>query len=140
MFFQKLKLLLEGCAAIAVTLSSGRDGAITVTVRPTPKEAKDAEALATPLVLTGTAEELDDQFAGLLQSYADEYKSLAEQFEATRSILEAAKKDANKKAEKAISKGASVIEPTVAADDDGDDENGGTPEASGGQAEENLFA
>lgn len=140
MFFQKLKSLLDGCAAIAVTLSSGRDGAITVTVRPTQKEAKDAEALATPLVLTGTAEELDEQFVGLLQSYADEHKSLAEQFEATRSILEAAKKGANKKAEKAISKGASVIEPTVAADDDGDHENGDTPEASGGQAEENLFA
>ena len=55
MFFQELKLLLDGCAAIAVTLSSGRDGAITVTVRPTPKEAKDVEALSIPLVLTGTA-------------------------------------------------------------------------------------
>ena len=139
MFFQELKLLLDGCAAIAVTLSSGRDGAITVTVRPTPKEAKDAEALATPLVLTGTAEELDEQFVGLLKSYADEHRSLAEQLEATRSILEAAKKDANKKAEKAINKGSSVIEPAVVADDD-DDGNGGSPKAEAGQAEENLFA
>ena len=139
MFFQELKSLLDGCAAIAVTLSSGRDGAITVTVRPTPKEAKDVEALSTPLVLTGTAEELDEQFVGLLKSYADEHKSLAEQLEATRSILEAAKKDANKKAEKAISKGARVVEPAV-ADDEGDDEQSGEPEAAGSQAEENLFA
>lgn len=139
MFFQELKSLLDGCAAIAVTLSSGREGAITVTVRPTQKEAKDAEALATPLVLTGTAEELDEQFVGLLKSYADEHRSLAEQLEATRSILEAAKKDANKKAEKAINKGSSVIEPAVVADDD-DDGNGGSPKAEAGQAEENLFA
>lgn len=139
MFFQELKMLLDGCAAIAVTLSSGRDGAITVTVRPTPKEVKDVEALSTPLVLTGTAKELDEQFVGLLKSYAEEHKSLAEQLEATRSILEAAKKDANKKAEKAISKGAQVVEPAV-ADDEGDDEQGGEPEAAGGQAEENLFA
>ena len=73
MFFQELKSLLNGCAALAVTLSSGREGAITVTVRPTPKDAKDAEALAIPLVLTGTAEELDAQFVDLLQSYAEEH-------------------------------------------------------------------
>jgi PRTRC genetic system protein E len=82
----------------------GREGTITVTVRPTPKDAKDAEALAIPLVLTGTAEELDAQFVGLLRSYAEEHQSLAEQLEATRNILEAAKKDASKKAEGAIRK------------------------------------
>ena len=97
------------------------------------------ERNAVPPVLTGTAEELDEQFVGLLKSYAEEHKSLAEQLEATRSILEAAKKDANKKAEKAISKGAQVIEPAV-ADDEGDDEQSGEPEAAGSQAEENLFA
>ena len=117
MFFQELKSLLNGCAALAVTLSSGREGAITVTVRPTPKDAKDAEALAIPLVLTGTAEELDAQFVDLLQSYAEEHQSLAEQLEATRNILEAAKKDASKKAEGAIRKSAPA-KMTPAADDD----------------------
>jgi PRTRC genetic system protein E len=49
-------------------------------------------SLAIPLVLTGTAEELDAQFVGLLRSFADEHQSLAEQLEATRNILEAAKR------------------------------------------------
>lgn len=138
MFFQELKSLLEGCAALAVTLSSGRDGAITVTVRPTPKDAKDAEALAIPLVLTGTAEELDAQFVGLLRSYAEEHKSLAEQLEATRSILEAAKKDAGKKAEGAIRKGAAA-KATLAVDG-GDDEEAETPAVVDVPVEDNLFA
>lgn len=137
MFFQELKSLLNGCAALAVTLSSSREGAITVTVRPTPKDAKDAEALAIPLVLTGTAEELDAQFVGLLQSYAEEHQSLAEQLEATRNILEAAKKDASKKAEGAIRKSAPA-KMTPAADDDDDETE--TPEVVGGQVEDNLFA
>jgi PRTRC genetic system protein E len=108
-------------------------------VRPTPKDAKDAEALAIPLVLTGTAEELDAQFVGLLQSYAEEHQSLAEQLEATRNILEAAKKDASKKAEGAIRKSAPA-KMTPAADDDDDDDETETPEVAGGQVEDNLFA
>ena len=138
MFFQELKSLLEGCAALAVTLSSGREGTITVTVRPTLKDAKDAEALAIPLVLTGSAEELDAQFVGLLQGYAEERQSLAEQLEATRNILEAAKKDASKKAEGAIRKGAPAHVTSVV--DDGDDDETETPEVAGGQVEDNLFA
>lgn len=140
MFFQELKSLLNGCAALAVTLSSSREGAVTVTVRPTPKDAKDAkdaEALTIPLVLTGTAEELDAQFVGLLQSYAEEHQSLAEQLEATRNILEAAKKDASKKAEGAVRKSAPA-KMTLAADDDDDETE--TPEVVGGQVEDNLFA
>ena len=138
MFFQELKSLLEGCAALAVTLSSGRDGTITVTVRPTPKEAKDAEALAIPLVLTGSAEELDAQLAGLLRSYAEEHQSLAEQLEATRNILEAAKKDASKKAEGAIRKGAPAKVMSVAEDDDDDATE--MPDVVGAPVEDNLFA
>jgi PRTRC genetic system protein E len=138
MFFQELKSLLEGCAALAVTLSSGREGAITVTVRPTLKDAKDAEALAIPLVLTGSAEELDAQFVGLLQGYAEERQSLAEQLEATRNILEAAKKDASKKAEGAIRKGASGKVTSVVGE--GDDDGTETPEVVGAAVEDNLFA
>ncbi len=139
MFFQELKSLLDGCAALAVTLSSARDGLITVTVRPTPKDAKDAEVLAIPLVLTGTAEELDAQFVGLLRSFADEHQSLAEQLEATRNILEAAKKDASKKAEGALRKGrAKVTAP--ADDDDGNDDETVMPAAADVPVEDNLFA
>jgi PRTRC genetic system protein E len=133
MFFQELKSLLDGCAALAVTLSSAREGLITVTVRPTPK---DAEALVIPLVLTGTAEELDAQFVGLLRSFADEHQSLAEQLEATRNILEAAKKDASKKAEGALRKGTAKI--AAPADDDDDDTE--TPAAADVPVEDNLFA
>ena len=142
MFFQELKSLLDSCAALAVTLSSAREGLITVTVRPTPKDAKDAkdvDALAIPLVLTGTAEELDAQFVGLLRSFADEHQSLAEQLEATRNILEAAKKDASKKAEGALRKGTAKV--TAPADeDDGSDDETETPAAADVPVEDNLFA
>ncbi len=133
MFFQELKSLLDGCAALAVTLSSAREGLITVTVRPT---TKDAEALVIPLVLTGTAEELDAQFVGLLRSFADEHQSLAEQLEATRNILEAAKKDASKKAEGALRKGTAKV--TAPAEDDDDETE--TPAAADVPVEDNLFA
>ena len=80
---------------------------------------------------------MDAQFVGLLQSYAEEHQSLAEQLEATRNILEAAKKDASKKAEGAIRKSAPA-KMTPAADDDDDETE--TPEVVGGQVEDNLFA
>ena len=100
------------------------------------RDAKDAEALAIPLVLTGTAEELDAQFVNLLRSFADEHQSLAEQLEATRNILEAAKKDASKKAEGALRKGTAKV--TAPADDDDDETE--TPAAADFPVEDNLFA
>lgn len=113
MFFQNLKPLLEGGAQLAVTIVPIQDGTLTVIVMPSSTGNKDA-ALATPLSLTGTPEELDAEFATLLSSYVGARKSLIEQVEATTTVLEAAKNASQKKATDALTgKGAkSKSQPT----------------------------
>lgn len=128
MFFQNLKPLLEGGAQLAVTIVPIQDGTLTVIVMPSSKGTKDA-ALATPLSLTGTAEELDAEFATLLSSYVGARKSLIEQVEATTTVLEAAKNASQKKATDALTgkgtKSSSKPEaspPVEEEKDEGDDD------------------
>lgn len=104
--FAALKNLLATVASLSMSLVLNTDGTITVTVMP--KGKKEGEnALNTPLSITGTAEELDAEFAGILAKYDGKRLSLAEQFEATEAILEVAKKEASKKATTAVKKGSS---------------------------------
>ena len=64
---------------------------------------------------------------------------MAEQLEATRNILEAAKKDASKKAEGALRKGTAKVTAAAGVDDDNEVESG-TPAVADVSVEDNLFA
>lgn len=127
MFFNSLNGLLANVSALNITLTSASDGQITVTVLPTPKK-ESAKALATPLQLTGTPEELDAEFANLIAQTTATRKSLAEQLEAAEAVLAAAQKEASDKAAKAVKKvgnGGKKVTPvsSLVEDNDGDGSN-----------------
>jgi len=102
MLFTQLNTLLPNCSSLTMTVVPGQDGQITITVIPKPKLTQNAESLSTPLRLTGTPDELDEQFVELFGKYSSSHISLAEQIETTTSILEAAKAESVKKASKAL--------------------------------------
>jgi PRTRC genetic system protein E len=89
---------------VVLTLTMTGD-AMTVVVMPVIKNAADA-ALTTPLSLTATPTELDAEFAATVTGVTDAHRSLAEQAEATKSILDAAKSTQSSKATKALAKAA----------------------------------
>lgn len=124
MFFQSLNSLLQNVSAITVTMTPATDGDITITVIPTAK--KDAEkALATPIQLTGSPEELDAEFAALISRTATTRKSLAEQLDATEAVLEAARKDASSNATKAVKKVNTAVKDAslISEEDENEDES-----------------
>lgn len=119
--FKELAPILKNCTSINVILASNKDGTLSVTILPKPKETgESAVALSTPLSLTATPEELDAEFTQILTGYAVTHQSLAEQVENTTEILEAAKKESQKKATTAISK-ASTKSSTENSGSSGDD-------------------
>lgn len=129
--FKALQTLLAACASLSVFLVANDNGTITVTVIPKPKNDGDNASLNTPLTLTGTAEELDAEFAGIMSSYSEKRLSLAEQLAVTETILDAAKKESATKATQGIKKAAApgkASASTVAGDDDDEDE-GSAPAA-----------
>lgn len=129
--FQELKALLKSSSSISLTIAEASADRITVTVVPKTKMDADEPKLATPLSLTGTPEELDQEFGALLLNYTEQHASLAEQLEATTAIMQAAKKDSEKKATKALSKPlketkeVQTAAPAEGGDDNGDDSGSG---------------
>lgn len=102
MLFKSLHALAKS-TQIFCTITSVEDDQLKVIVMP--KQARDGEnpALSTPLVLTGTPEELDEQFASVLSSYTTSRTSLAESLSASQTIMDAAKKEATDTAAKTVS-------------------------------------
>jgi PRTRC genetic system protein E len=125
--FETLKQFLErNTATLMLTAEGDR---ITVTVIPKPKSDSDCAALRTPLVITGTAEELDEGFASVLSGYVSAHKSLADQLAETQAVLDSAKKESAAKAVKTAVKSApkaavSLDELADEGDAEGDEEVG----------------
>jgi len=129
--FKQLQALLKNGGSINMLIAANKDGTLSVTVLPKPsKTGDDTAALSTPLSLTATADELDAEFVTLLSNYVGSHESLAEQIENTNAILEAAKKESQKKATTSISKSstakpatpATATEATVGGEEGGLDE------------------
>lgn len=159
MIFKTLCGLLASNIAVNLMVT-GTEDKMTVTVIPKPaKTGEGKEALSQPLVLTGSAAELDAEFATLLGRFDNSRKSLIEQFEATEAVLEAAKKASAEKAAKGVTKAAakaSTKGATAAAANpdgggegnmDGEDEGipgstaqAGQPAAAATEPPANLFA
>ncbi|WP_427308716.1 PRTRC system protein E [Cupriavidus sp. H39] len=114
--FTELAALVRASEKVVVTLTMQGD-LMSVVVVPVIKNAADA-ALTTPLVLSATPAELDEGFAQALASVTAARQSLAEQAEATKSILEAAKSSQSSKATKALVKAAAPAESSDANDEE----------------------
>ncbi len=155
MFFAKLfDLARQGPIVMTVTADAASE---TMTVVVTPKVGNDVAdpALKQQLALTGTPDEFDSGFFGLIEGYTGARKSLIEQAEATAEVLAAAKQAQIAKASSATAKGsakaaanpaskpgASVAPPTgtdPTAATDGDDEPDGVSAADRRGEEESLF-
>lgn len=145
MMFQALFPLLQQ-GQVTLVLNANADGTITAMV-----SQKAEGALATPLTLTATPDELDADFATVVGTFGQQRKSLAEQLEATNAILQAAEKASANKATKALSnpgKASTLVDKASGeADDDlvGDDNDEGDVAKSNqapaaAVAEDNLFA
>ncbi|AEI83121.1 hypothetical protein CNE_BB2p03260 (plasmid) [Cupriavidus necator N-1] len=125
--FQELVPLVTACDKVVLTLTMKGD-AMAVVVAPVVSKAADA-ALATPLALTASPAELDEGFAQAISSVSVSHRSLAEQVEATASILNAATSAQSTKAQKALSKANS--KPVASSSDDADGTDGTDDNAEG---------
>ncbi|MBB3010113.1 PRTRC system protein E [Cupriavidus alkaliphilus] len=126
--FTELAALVRASEKVVVTLTMQGD-LMSVVVVPVIKNAADA-ALTTPLVLSATPAELDEGFAQALASVTAARQSLAEQAEATKSILEAAKSSQSSKATKALVKAAAPAESSDANDEESKPQESAEGEAS----------
>ena len=119
-FFQELATLVRTCERVVLTITPQGDS-LTVFVAPVVKNATDP-ALATPMVLTGTPQELDESFTAALQSVVAARVELVDQIEATASILKAATAKQSNKATEALAKAgkAGGEESSENSDDDGE--------------------
>lgn len=122
--FTELVPLVRASDKVVITLTMQGDS-MSVVVLPVIKSAADA-ALTTPLSLSATPMELDAEFAAAVAGVTASHRSLAEQVEATKSILDAAKTTQSSKATKALAKAATPSKPNDDDDADGDME-GATP-------------
>jgi len=134
--FTELAPLVRAADKVVLTLTITGE-AMTVVVMPVIKNAADS-ALTTPLSLTATPAELDAEFAATLTGVTASHRSLAEQAEATKSILDAAKTTQSSKATKALAKAATPS--GGAATDDEDDDSGTKPAEAKAEAKADTAA
>jgi len=129
--FEELYALATS-ATLTMTLSADeKSGRLTINVIPKPRKDVGEPALAQPLSLTATPQEFDAGFIEILRGYREDRRSLAQQAEATKEVIEAAKAASVKKASEATAKAkASPAKPpssAKSADGDGRDDTP-TPE------------
>lgn len=152
MFFTKLfDLARQSPVVLTVTADATNE---TMTVVVTPKVGKDVAdpALKQQLSLSGTPDEFDSGFFGLIEGYTGARKSLIEQAEATAEVLAAAKQAQIAKASSAAAKGsgkagakpaskpdAAVAQPAATAPTDTDDEHDDASAGDSSSDEESLF-
>ena len=100
------ELFALACSAtLTMTVSADeKSGCLTVNVIPKPRQDAGEAALTQPLSLTATPQEFDAGFIEALRGYREVRQSLAQQAEATKEVIEAAKAASVKKASDATVK------------------------------------
>jgi PRTRC genetic system protein E len=115
MFAELIPLLEQVDLTLSLHLED--DQQIRIVVLPKRVDAQDDASLFTPLSLVATPAELDEQFADVLQSFAENRKSLVEQLAEANKIakaaVEAAKDLAKKKADDARAAAAGKTKPAA---------------------------
>lgn len=115
MFKELFPMAAKGAFSLLLSADEG-SGLMTVVVVPkTSDGGKDVPALAMPLKLTATAEELDAGFVHALASYATRRTSLDEQVAATNEVLDAARAASVKKGAEAVTKAGAKSTTRTAA-------------------------
>jgi len=103
---------------------AGKDGRMKVVVMPKAEKGSNL-ALAQPLALAATPQELDLGFVGTLMEFGASRTGLKEQVAVTATILSAAQQSEAGKATKALqSKGSKPQPKSEAVGNDGDDDLG----------------
>jgi len=117
--FQALVDLVRAAGKLNLSLKMEGDDMVVFVV---PAGDSKATGLQQPLVLSGTPDSLDAEFAQAIASYSGVRRSLSEQVQATTAIMEVAKGDSANKAQKALAgKGKTGTVATASAGDDDDD-------------------
>lgn len=107
---------LATSATLMMTLSADeKSGRLTINIIPKPRTDAGEPALAQPLSLTATPAEFDAGFIEALRGYREVRQSLAQQAEATKEVIEAAKAASVKKASTATAKVAAPAPATPVA-------------------------
>lgn len=110
--FVAIKDLLADCGELTLILRPCGDKMKVIVCPPSAGQGKNIElALAKPLPLVATPEELDEGFAAAVAAFRTTRKSLTEQVEATTTILGAAEKEQAKKATRSTAKAAPAAAP-----------------------------
>jgi PRTRC genetic system protein E len=112
--FEQLYALATHATLTMIVSADEQTGRLTVNVIPKPRKDADEPALAQPLSLTATPQEFDAGFIDALSGYRETRLNLAQQAEATKAVLEAARAASVKKASQAAAK-ANTAKTTVAA-------------------------
>lgn len=125
--FTALASILGANQSLDLSVSApDASGLMKVIVKPKLVSGMNA-ALAQPLALTGTPEELDADFAATLAQYGAERTSLQKQVEITTTIIAEAKKNEVGKATKALSQkgkpAPSASSKDAGKNDEGDDDD-----------------
>lgn len=130
MFKELYPMAAKGAFSLLLSADEA-SGLMTVVVVPKHSDGgKDIPALAMPLKLTASPDELDAGFVQAVLSYSTHRASLDEQVAATNEVLEAAKAVSVKKGADAVAKAGAkpalrAAAPKAAAGaDDNDDEPG----------------
>ncbi|AEF88842.1 PRTRC system protein E [Delftia sp. Cs1-4] len=137
--FEELFALACGAALTMTVSADEKSGRLTVNVIPKPRHDAGEPALAQPLSLTATPQEFDTGFIEALRGYREVRTSLAQQAEATKEVIEAAKAASVKKASDATAKAAApkpasakpVPSATAGPSPQADDGDGGEGEEGG---------
>lgn len=110
---------------------AGKDGRMKVVVMPKAEKGSNL-ALAQPLALAATPQELDSGFVGTLMEFGASRTGLKEQVAVTATILSAAQQSEAGKATKALQSKGSKPEPkSEAVGTDGDDDDLGNDGGEG---------
>jgi PRTRC genetic system protein E len=109
---------------------AGKDGIMKVVVMPKLEKGSNI-ALAQPLALAATAEELESGFLTVIQEFGAARIALKDQVAVTATILDAAKKNEVGKATKGLNSKTSAPEAKSIAGDDGDGDGDGNGDHSG---------
>lgn len=128
-------------AALSMTFVANKDsGTLTVTVIPKAINDKANPALTTPLQFDATPEELENEFASAIGGFKATRKTLADAFKDAESVMEAAKKEANEKASKAVKAAATEPAKTATPSSHPTSESKSVDTASPEADKDNLFA
>ncbi|NIE81884.1 MULTISPECIES: PRTRC system protein E [unclassified Burkholderia] len=114
--FQALEPLLRSAEKLVLTLAMNGD---QISVFLVPAGGKDA-MMRQPLILNGTAADLDEGFATAVASFTVAHCSLGEQVAATNAILEANQQTQATKAQKALSNVSKPPTKNTSGDGDAD--------------------